>query len=214
MVAEVMWTQNIEGLIHGGSSESPQMPHSPESVWSEGSLEMVSTNDVWIHVEHERSCEYGDTIFLVKLTRCGEVRDALHRGMELEPVRAAAHEAGYICQMMSGVSMFLYPQQYASIISVLPDHGLRPHHVVIAEPFLPLLYQEIVNLPSKKRVQPSSANPLALVEGDNATTICLLQRTFYNTVPSRFRSADSVTQSTSAARHVSNPRRSMPAEHF
>merc|ERR1711870_197897 len=105
--------------------------------------------------------EYGDIVYIVKFTRCvQELQAALHNDRELEPIRAAAWQAGQSCKLSSsGASAFVYPQQYASILSVLQGCELRAHHVLIAEAFLPLLFAAISKIPSKKKVRPSCVTP-------------------------------------------------------
>merc|ERR1712232_922547 len=127
-------------------------------------------------------------------TRCGkELRKALDTGDELETVRAAAKEAGHECHLRSGARIFVYPEQYRSILAVLPDTELRAHHVVICEAFLPLLYKDIAKIPSKCNVRPSQEKLFALVDHSSAETVCVVVRTFCSTTNPQFRSAASVS---------------------
>jgi len=48
-------------------------------------------------------------------------------------------------------SIFVYPNPYHVILTVLPQHQLRLHHVVVCEVFLPLIYHELIKLPSRSR---------------------------------------------------------------
>ncbi|CAE8721318.1 unnamed protein product, partial [Polarella glacialis] len=114
-----------------------------------------------------------------------ELTRALHEGSQLETVRAALTEAGHSCILRSGASIFVYPQQYASIVSVLSDVNQRPHHVIVAQAFLPFVYQEVAQIPSKRNVRLASATEFAIVEGDLGEAICVVDRTFYNALPLR-----------------------------
>merc|ERR1712008_237148 len=98
---------------------------------------------------------------------------------------------------MGGASMFLYPDQYVSILSIMSGMDLRPHHVVVTEAFLPLLYSEISAIPSKRTMRPSSVQSFALVDGDNGESVCVVEHGFYNSTPRHFLPSSSVTQSTS-----------------
>merc|ERR1712087_166117 len=101
---------------------------------------------------------------MVGMSRCrvDTTLAVLHEGPELEPVRASATEAGHSCSLKSGARMFLYPEQYPSILSILPDVDLRPHHVLVSEAFLPLLFAEVRAIPSSRKMRPSSIVPYAL----------------------------------------------------
>merc|ERR1712032_1584264 len=108
------------------------------------------------------------------------------------------------------MGIFVYPDQYQSILAVLPDIELRAHHVVVCEAFLPLLYKEITTIPSKRNVRPSQQNLFALVDHNSAETVCVVARTFCNTMNPMYCPAASVSQSTSELHNVRNPRRRVP----
>mmetsp|Transcript_110383 Transcript_110383/g.235744 ORF Transcript_110383/g.235744 Transcript_110383/m.235744 type:complete len:428 (-) Transcript_110383:322-1605(-) len=208
VIADVMWATHQESVMQMGSVTSPPQS-APTEGWAECDVDVQS--EAWTSRDHTaapKSSEYGDIILIVRLTRCGkEVRKVLHEGSELELIRAYAEEEGYSCRMSSGASIFVYPNQYRTILQVLPDTDLRPHHVVVSEAFLPLICEAISSLPSKLNVRPSSTRTFALVEGENAEEIVVVERSFFNSKPYIFQKAQSVTQSDSAAHHVMDCRR-------
>lgn len=212
-VSEIIWTQNVERLISASGASASTDCATTESTsmaaWQVSDTGRPFREEPWTASYPPQETEYGDVVHLVKLTRCGpELQTSLHKGTELETIRAAAREAGHSCQLpLSGASIFVYPQQYASIMSVLRGGELRAHHVVIAEAFLPLLFEAISKLPSKKKVRPSSVKPFAVVDGESQEEICVVQRTFFNMSPPRLHGFASVTQSDAAADHSPNPRR-------
>eukprot|EP00929_Paragymnodinium_shiwhaense_P107485 TRINITY_DN73601_c0_g1_i1.p1 TRINITY_DN73601_c0_g1~~TRINITY_DN73601_c0_g1_i1.p1 ORF type:complete len:607 (+),score=52.16 TRINITY_DN73601_c0_g1_i1:28-1821(+) len=145
--------------------------------------------------------EYGEKIFVVKFNRCGrQLQEALHTGPQLETVRAAAKTAGHPCVLRSGASVFLYPEQYPSVLAVL-NMQLRAHHVVVCEAFLPLLYSDISVIPAKQKVRPTSLKVFGIVCDETGETgeICVVERGFYNDAPRQLLRCDTVTQSTSEA---------------
>lgn len=219
LVADEDWACAVEHLIHkpakasvdqgnnASCSEDVRLPQ--EHSYHEAHTESDFTEPTGVHVPWPT--EYGDKILLLKLTRCGQkVQDALQREASLELVHAHASQAGHNCRLPSGASMYVYANQYSIIKSVLPESRLKPHHIVVAEAFLPFVVNAIKGLPSRSNVRVNSSSPLAIVEGEHANNICVVEKTFYNTLPREFRSQESVTQSTSDVHHVTNPRRSSP----
>jgi hypothetical protein len=151
--------------------------------------------------------DFGERIYIVGFTRSGAaLKCALHRGRELEEVRRVAGEHGQSCLFKSGTSIFVYPDQYVPILSVITRCRLKPHHVVVSEAFLPLLYDEIAKFPSRANVRPNLLKTTALIDGDTSENICFVERTFLNAAPHQYRRLDSVTQSTSQAHGVPDVR--------
>jgi len=125
----------------------------------------------------------------------------------LEPVRAEARKHDQSCHLKSGASVFVYPNQYDAILSALKGHFLKAHHVVVSEAFLPLIYLEVVKIPSKSNVKPIKWTLWALADDETTEEVCCVERTFSN-IPVRQRcNASDVTQSTSEAHRSPNPRR-------
>lgn len=154
--------------------------------------------------------EFGDTVFLVKLSRvCPGVHAAL-RGPELEPIRAEASAGGHCWKLPGGAHVLLYPNQYEGVLKVLREETLRPHHVLITEAFLPLLYHAIAKLPARADVRPSSKRPWTLVD-DDGEIVAMVEKTFLNTQARPRRGSGSVVQSERRARDGANPRRVDPA---
>jgi len=179
-----------------------------QDAWTEVDVETESDFAMWEEPRvPPRSSDYGDVVYLVKFTRCGKVlEDALHKGRELETVRAAAADAHQSCKLRSGASIFVYPNQYQSIMCTLSDADLRPHHVLVSEAFLPLIYLELTKLPSRANVRPGRSQPYALVDHDGET-ICLVERCFFNSPRWQMRNPRSVAQSSSEVHHITNHRR-------
>merc|ERR1712187_1028140 len=115
---------------------------------------------------------------------------------------------GHACVLKCGASVFVYPDQYQSIMSVLKDFKLRSHQVICCEAFLPLIYHEIVKLPSKHNVKPVAWKLFASID-DKAEDICVVERSFYNSRAVQLNDAENVTQSTSEAHFCLNVRRLM-----
>jgi hypothetical protein len=203
IIADVMWSTHVENNRYEHASMnvtgvSTQSAHAYE--WLESDVSSLFQACSW-NENAARPSEYGAVIFVVKFNRVGQqLRAVLHEGPELETVRAAAKAAGHSCEhARSGASVFLYPAQYPSVLAVLAGVQLRPHHVVISEAFLPLLMSEISAIPSKQKMRPRSWQTLALVDGENDESMCVVEHGFYNSTPHLFYTPDSVTQSTSEA---------------
>ena len=68
-------------------------------------------------------------------------------------------------------SIFVYPNQYQDILSVIDQHALKAHQVVTSEAFLPLVYQAVANIPCRSNIRPNFLKVMALVDGDNSQTL-------------------------------------------
>lgn len=123
------------------------------------------------------------------------------------PFRAAAAENNQNCMMRSDATIFLYPNQFDSIVSVLKGYVLRSHHVVIAAAFLPLFYLETIKIPSLSSGKPVDWRPVAIAADQCSEEICIIDRSFFNFKPRKFDHPDNGTQSTSEAHHCLNVRR-------
>jgi len=143
IIADVMWSTAVEQRIKEHLLEQVQgaeeAVRAPAYTWVESDDRSSFSADSWSEPV-PKSSEYGDVVFIVKFNRCGkQLRTALHQGQQLETIRASAKSAGHSCMLPFGASMFLYPEQYDSILSIMSGMDLRPHHVVIADAFLPFL---------------------------------------------------------------------------
>jgi len=169
------------------------------------SSSMLPTNNLTSFETEVTRMRNFDKVHLVKFTRAGKALQIALHGRELEQVRAHMEEAGHSCHLKhSGASVFLYPDHYDRILKVVPLQTLRPHHVLIADAFLPLLKDEVNKLPSRAKVRPNSVQPFALVDED---VIIVVEKTFYNAEARDRRRAESVTQSSTDAHYGTNPRR-------
>lgn len=208
-IVEELWAQNVENRIAQGQLASAtdleiNQPQA-ELSWVEDTSDMPASEHLWKWQPAE-SCDAYDKIFVVRFSR--SARDIfpakLHTGQELETVRAAAAQHCQSCTLKSGASIFVYPSQYDSIVPVLKDYTLRSHHVVVAEAFLPLIYHEVINIPSKSNVKPIDWKLAALADDED---VCVVERSFLNSAPHRHARAEDVTQSTSEIHHCPNARR-------
>jgi len=205
-IADVLWAQHVEQII-SASSTSDHVQSELDNMWTED----TSSESVSLWEDDARACiGSSEKIIIVKFSR--SVQDlfpkCLHTGQELEPVRAAAKEHGQTCILNSGASIFVYPNQYMGITSTLKNFELRRHHVVVSDAFLPLVYNEIIKIPSKSNIKPVDWKLFAIFD-DETELLCVVERTFYKAV-SPLCNSDGVTQSTSEAHGYPNIRRHMP----
>lgn len=149
-----------------------------------------------------------ETFYLLKVTRHpDEFKRALHYGEELETVRAAMNEAGYKFQLKSGASVFVPPEHFDAVLELLTPLALRPYHVIVAETFKPLVYEAVSRLPCRSKVKVCADQPIALLNGDVADDVLIVENTFWD-VPSRLRKPNAVPQSTTEMHGGGiNPRR-------
>jgi len=153
----------------------------------------------------------GDKIYLVRFTRCGAMFDvALHHEPPLEEVRAATHMAGKSCRLRCGASIFVRPEDYKAILAVIVESSLRPHHVIAAEQFIPMLWEAVANIPSKHKVKPSTMVQIAQMSQLEEDGVLKVEKTFYNACPRKMLPRSSVTQSTTEQHGGVNPRRAIP----
>eukprot|EP00931_Biecheleriopsis_adriatica_P046829 TRINITY_DN26940_c0_g1_i1.p1 TRINITY_DN26940_c0_g1~~TRINITY_DN26940_c0_g1_i1.p1 ORF type:complete len:722 (+),score=100.54 TRINITY_DN26940_c0_g1_i1:123-2288(+) len=213
VIEDIIWSQRVEERIteaRASSLDSADPTDSQaESIWMEHGSDMSCADDIWNSSAHTDFQDALERIFVVKFSR--SIKDLfpskLHKGEELETVRAMAEEKGQKCRLKSGASIFVYPNQYNAILSVLSSYTLQAHHVVVAEAFLPLIYNEIKQIPSKSNVKPIDWKLFALIDDENPEELCCVERTFYNCPQRRLCTSDSVTQSTSEVHHCLNIRR-------
>jgi len=218
-IAQIQWAQFVEarrehvfGLVEQLLPASEIQ--SSAAIWVESGAEMPPARVEWtteaqLPVPTFPVPTFGDTVYMLSFTRAGRSLQTAVEGSELETVRAAILEAGHTWKLQSGAKVLLYRNQYSTIHNALDLQGLRPHHVLIADAFLPLLLTEIRKLPSRANVRPSLLQPAALVadEQEEEQSIAIVKRTFYNLVPANLVRAESVTQSVHDARDGTNPRR-------
>lgn len=140
-----------------------------------------------------------------------EVFTALHKNPVLETVWASMERRGYEVQLPCGAHLFVSLNYYRRVRSVLQDHVLRAHHVLVYEPLLSIVHETIKSLPCSYNVKVSDITVLAYL---GKGSIYHVDRTFI-AIPSEFRDARSVTQSTTEVRchkrqrGVGNPRRAL-----
>jgi len=120
VIADLIWSQGVERLISTGAGWEAHVSSGAEPSdieWTESDVTEISSSEAWIEPPEPRASEFGDKIHVVTFSRCGhQLQDALHKGTELEEVRAAAMAAGHVCRLASGASVFVYPNQYSSIL--------------------------------------------------------------------------------------------------
>lgn len=198
------WAQQVEQHISRGEHLKADAALQVSCEWTEVSTsERGSDVEIW----NSRPSDFGETIYILGFTRCGaQLKQALQEGRELEDIRIAADNHGQSCLLKSGAGIFVYPNQYQPILSVLGQSRLKPHQVIVSEAFLPLVYREVAKLPSRANIRPCSLKTIALIDGDTSEYICVVERTFFNAAPHQRCDVDAVTQSTSQAHGVQNPR--------
>lgn len=215
IISELMWTQMVElrivGDVSDGAAQHKEGVGATKWVESEWLSSWSAKSDL---DQPQRPSDFGEVVFIVKFSRCGDkFKSALHESETLETVRSAMKSVGHPCFLeRTGASIFVYPAQYVSIMEILPKIDLRPHHVVVSDAFLPLVYSAIATISSKHKIKPSSLQPFALVDGETDEVFCMVERGFYNACPQRCCGASVVTQSTSEAppNRVLNVRRLTP----
>merc|ERR1711920_79284 len=207
-IVQIQWAQFVEARhehVFGLVQQFLPAPdiQSTAAVWVERGAEMPPAWVEWTTEAQLPVPTFGDTVYLLSFTRAGRSLQTAVEGSELETVRAAILEAGHTWKLRSGATVLLYPNQYSTIHNALDLQGLRPHHVLLADAFLPLLLTEIRKLPSRANVRPSLLQPAALVEDEHEEeqSIAIVKRTFYNLVPANLVRAESVTQSVYGARN-------------
>lgn len=163
-------------------------------------------------VASPRASDFGLTVHLVEFS-CSPLamKERLHRGPELEPVREALRQAGRKVALPSGASIFVYPEHYDTALLALKGLELRPQHVVIADAFQPLLDEAIAQLPGRASVRPKSTAPLVTVKDCEDDEGCrrayVVRRTFYCSASSGTE-GDPEAQTSKERGRFSNPRRS------
>lgn len=153
-----------------------------------------------------RSSEYGEVVNIVSMSRITlEYREALQTSRDLEPVRWELQQCGHKWFLdPPGAYIFVNPDQYHAMLTILNRLELRPHHVVIAASLMPLLEQAIGALPSKRHIRVRTVQLAALMSDDASSEMLVVERTFFRQITPR--RLEAVTQSTSGARCKGNPR--------
>jgi len=83
-----------------------------------------------------------DVVVLLEVDRTlSTLRDALLTGEALANVRNALESHGHAVELSSGAKIFVRPEQYHSVITVVEDMDLKPRHIVVS--------QELDNLVSR-----------------------------------------------------------------
>lgn len=182
------WSQRIELLIAAGWHDPSIPPDAVNSECLDGDIVISDADSESRHLDVEsvenlepcpRSAEFGDTMYLLQFNRCGGIlMQMLHEGRELEQVRMAAAERRQNCKLPSGASIFVYPGQYAATRSIIDNCELRPHHVVIAQVFLPLLKTELASIACRSKVKCRSRKVLALIS-DDGSEVLVVERTLF-----------------------------------
>jgi len=144
-------------------------------------------------------------VFLHCYSRCPSAFHAvLDDGPELQPARAALTAAQMSWRVLGGAKVFVGPDKYHAVVSIVNRQKLRAHHVILEETFEPLLQAALSRLPSRCRVDQLSKEPIAFL-GDEGEVVSK-DRTFLD-IPRELRNPNSVTQSTGEAHGRKNHRR-------
>jgi len=75
-----------------------------------------------------------DSVVLLEVDRTlSTLRNALLAGDELANVRDALESHGHAVELLSGVKVFVRPEQYNSVITAVEDMDLKPRHIVVSQ---------------------------------------------------------------------------------
>lgn len=151
-----------------------------------------------------------EKLYLLRFTRHpSEFEERLYTGPELEMVRTSMDSGGCSPRLSSGATLLVYPEQYPTAMRVLANTHLRHYHVCVSETFFPLVLEAVDSLASRLKVRLRSSDVLAYIGSDNPEDVFIVEHTFLSSTPQMLHNAHSVTQSTSVAHGVTNPRRRM-----
>merc|ERR1712232_438770 len=102
---------------------------------------------------YESAPEYEHVYLLTVSRNPKELHKCLHEGPELETIRASLKQAGHASLLSgSGAGVFVAPNHYEAVRSLLERKELRPYHVVVSETFIELVYEAIRAIPSRRDV--------------------------------------------------------------
>lgn len=199
----------LEGIVSGNNRSATSVVD--DSAHDASSIDHGLANHGRLEEVETRPWDFGDAIHIVSFSRSGELlMQSLHKGRGLEPLRQAAAQRGQECRLESGASIFVYPDHYEAVCLLLKKYRLQPHHAVVAEAFLPLLYDEIGELPCRAKVKVRSSSWMAMLSHD-CKTIVTVEHTFMWARSARMQE-EAATASTSQWRGFMNHRTLQPDE--
>jgi len=131
-----------------------------------------------------RSIEFGEKIFVLRWSRHPrELAEALRQNPLLEPIRAAAFDAGQSCDHATGATILLYPDQYDAVLKLISGLDLRPYHTVVNEAFRPLVEDAATQLRSKANIRLRSQRHLAILPNtEDSDEILVVENSCFNLV--------------------------------
>lgn len=176
------------------------------SSWIAHNVESESTGSIDINEIPDVAAF--EELLLLRFTRHpAQFEVAIHEGPELEPLRAKMMEEGCEPRLPSGASLFVYPEQYAAARAVLADKHVKHYHVCVSKAFFPLLMDAVHSLASRLKVRLRSVDIVAYLDKSETADVFIVENTFLGNGTLARRGPQSVTQPTSAAHGVLNPRR-------
>jgi hypothetical protein len=104
-----------------------------------------------------------EQVYVMKFMRaCEAYRAAILDGEQLRGIRTEMEAAGCPYLLESGAKVFVWPEQYQSVLHALHKEydRLYASHVIVSESLVPLVEESIDSIPSKKNVRRKSIVPL------------------------------------------------------
>lgn len=194
----------ISNLMEAGFLER-NIEASPELLPASGILD-VARSDEATH-QHESWQPEFETILELRLSRNPkQCEERLHRGPELETVRAALNEEGYGSRLPSGAAIFVRPQEYQATKKAIAMHRLRPYHVIVSHTLYPLVLEAINAVSCRSKVRVRSREVFAYTSKDASMDSTIKVKNSFLCIAERLNRPESIVQSTSAAHGSANPR--------
>jgi len=163
--SETDWNGNGHG--NGGNGNgSGHGSGTTNADWLDGSE--------WLDLPNQDHDEAVEPLYLISFSRYPvELRDALHSGPLLAPVRLSLRPRDATCK---GAKLFCSVDQYEAVCACVKnsEHDVRPYHVLLTQSYREALMKTIKRCPSRKGVRvkhevllgfvPIPQGPLAIAE--------------------------------------------------
>lgn len=174
--------QTEEPAARPSAEEAAAVVEAQTASWLQDTADASSSNDVVATTApSEMPRIVYETVYLLRFTRNpDEFERVLHKGHELEAVRAAMAESGHTCRLPSGASLFAEPYLVSAISAFLTPLALRPYHVITTSTVKPIILEAIHRLPCRSKVRMSGVDPIAMLPADGMQDALVVERTFLN----------------------------------
>lgn len=163
-----------------------------------------------------------EDLSLLHFSRCPkEFREALLRGIELQPCRMALEDAGFSPDLFGGALAFVEPRTFRCLKvleSKIRAMGLTASHVICSCEFESIVLKVVDNIRARAHVKLLSKGPLPIKVGPgygfvgqgDGQQVCIVRNTFMEVGVSVQLDAASVVSTTDAhLGRYSNPRQRM-----